>query len=57
MSKIIPKKGTGVCPASWSWSSSDGQHWTRETGSAGFSPRVYHQAVYRDEWRCNEAPR
>ncbi|MFA4877115.1 MAG: PKD domain-containing protein [Methanoregula sp.] len=24
MSKIIPKKGTGVCPASWSWSFGDG---------------------------------
>jgi len=27
------------------WCSSDGQHWTQVTASAGWSPRAYHQAV------------
>lgn len=30
------------------WCSSDGQEWTRVTGSAGWSPRALHQAVVLD---------
>jgi Kelch motif len=30
------------------WSSADGKAWKRETASAGWSPRAYHQAVVHD---------